>query len=154
MSSLRSVREALAIRFARVYDRAVIHRPSTSEAPPVPLQVLAPPDDADAATPPDKCDDARQVITIGLAATARERAAADLMYTSGRNAVTVVGTLFTVAQVALLSSVGREVNGVLLLNSDERGWLLAQAVVAAVGLFAAIGYLFTRLGRPRPHVLV
>lgn len=92
---------------------------------------------------PDHRDDARQILSVMLAATQRERARADQFYTRARNLLGYTTALFGVVQAAFLANLGRERAGDLLITASERheiayaaGTALALLVLSAICLFA------------------
>jgi len=102
----------------------------------------------------DERDNAKQVLTVALAAIQRERAAADQMYVRGRNTVAFTATLFVAVQAAFLSSIGREIDSRPLLSASERADVFLPAAIAAGLLAVAVGCLFFWLDRPRPIAAV
>lgn len=92
---------------------------------------------------PDHRDDARQILSVMLAATQRERARADQFYTRARNLLAYTTALFGVVQAAFLTNLGRERGGELLITASERhevayaaGTALILLVISAICLFA------------------
>lgn len=99
---------------------------------------------------PDERDDARQILTVLLAAVQRERARADQFYLRSRNILTFVSAAFVAAQAALLANVGREISGVRLVSAGELktiGWIAAGALLFVVITGAVV---FGRADRARP----
>jgi hypothetical protein len=94
-------------------------------------------------------DDARQVLTLAIAACSRERAAADQYYARGRNLWVICATLFTAIQAAFLANVGRRSGSNILLTAHERGDIVWWAVGAGVLLAISLGLLLGWLDRPR-----
>jgi hypothetical protein len=94
-------------------------------------------------------DDAKQVLALAIASIGRERAAADQIYVRGRNTVAFTATLFAAVQAALLSSIGRESAGRVLLEASVRSDAATAGAVAAGGLLMAVACLFFWLDRPR-----
>jgi len=103
---------------------------------------------------PDERDDAKEMLKVAIASIQRERSFADQCYTRGRNAFAVSATLFTAAQAAFISSVGRQLKGEPLLKGSEKSQVLIPAAVGAVLLVVALALLIFWLDRPRKMVLV
>lgn len=101
-------------------------------------------------TDSDERDDARQVLTILLAATQRERARADQFYTRARNLLAYTTALFTAVQVAFLTGLGRTTSGgAALITTTERATAAGAALIGLLALIVGVFVLFGFADRGR-----
>jgi hypothetical protein len=111
-------------------------------------------DPAHAKLSTDEREDARQVISLAIAASQRERAAADQTYIRGRNFIAFVASLFVAAQAAFVATIGRESGGKALLDANDLALIRWPAGTAAVLLVAAFAVMMMKLDRSKDMTLL
>ncbi|HKG38480.1 MAG TPA: hypothetical protein VKB25_05775 [Conexibacter sp.] len=111
-------------------------------------------DPAHATLTAEEREDARQVIALAIAASQRERAAADQTYIRGRNFIAFVASLFVAAQAAFVATIGRESGGEALLDAKDLALIRWPAGTAAVLLVAAFAVMMMKLDRSKDMTLL
>jgi hypothetical protein len=102
----------------------------------------------------DDREDARQLLTVLLAAVQRERARAEQFYTRARNLLAYTSGLYTLVQAAFFSALGREADGALLITSAERTPIAVAAGVGAIALAVAVLIWLLAADRPKKVTVV